>query len=189
MSAATVVAWSLTLFTASALIVHWFPYALPPVVAIGCLFIGLASRGRGSSWSLSPATTWALIIFSLAGLTHIGLRLAHFHEGMFEYHRRWKAEPHDSRGFPWFFPTAEVRIGRRDGSPVADTLLGRALRWHAAWQTMWVAVGLGLVIGGNARSNGSPLKGFTIPELSCSPNVAYLAIFPVITVIGPSRPI
>ncbi len=186
MSAATVVAWSLTLFTASASIVHWFPYALPPVVAIGCLFIGLASRGRGSSWSLSPATTWALIIFSLAVLTHIGLRLAHFHEGMFEYRRRWKAEPRDSRGFPWFFPPAGVRIGRRDGSPVAETLLGRALRWHAAWQTMWVAVGLGLFMGGMLGAMAL-LKGFTIPELIGSPNVAYLAIFPVITVIGPSR--
>jgi hypothetical protein len=186
MSAATVVAWSLTLFAASALIVHWFPYALPPAVAIACLFIGLASRGRGSSWSLNPTTTWALIIVSLGGLTSIGWRLAHLHEGMFEYHRRWKAEPRDSRGFPWFFPQGDMRVGRRAVAPVAETLLGRALRWHAAWKTMWVALGLGLFVGGILGAMAA-LKGFAIPEYVGSPNVAYLAIFPVVMLMGPSR--
>lgn len=148
MSSATVVALSLALFTSAAFLVHWFPYALPPVFAIACFFFGLASNGSRSWWSMSPTTLWALIIVSLGGLAFVGLRLARFHEGMFEYYRRWKAEPRDSRGFPWFFPLAEVRIGRRTGSPAVDTLLGRALRWHAAWQTMWVAVGLGLFMGG-----------------------------------------
>ena len=186
MSSATVVALSLALFTSAAFLVHWFPYALPPVFAIACFFFGLASNGSRSWWSMSPTTSWALIIVSLGGLAFVGLRLARFHEGMFEYYRRWKAEPRDSRGFPWFFPLAEVRIGRRTGSPAVDTLLGRALRWHAAWQTMWVAVGLGLFMGGMLGAMAL-LKGFTIPELIGSPNVAYLAIFPVIIVMGPTR--
>jgi hypothetical protein len=186
MSSASVVAWSLTLFSVSALIVHWFPYALPPLFAIACFFIGLASRGRGSSWSLSPTTAWALIIVSLGGLTHIGWRLGHFNEEMFEYHRRWKTEPRDSRGFPWFFPSKDMRVGRRAGSPVADTLLDRALRWHAAWKTMWVALGLGLMMGGILGAMALQ-KGFSIPDFVGSPNIAYLAVFPVIIVVGPSR--
>jgi hypothetical protein len=188
MSTATAVALSLALFASAAFIVHWFPYALPPVIAIASFFFGLALNGSRTSWSLSPATTWGLIIVSLGGLTWIGLRLARLHEEMFEYHRRWKAEPRDSRGFAWFFPSGDMRLGKRAGSPVADTLLGRARRWHAAWRTMWVAVGLGLFVGGMLGVMAH-LNKFSIPELVGSPNVAYIAIFPVVTLVGlgPSR--
>jgi hypothetical protein len=51
---------------------------------------------------------------------------------------------------------------------------------------MWMALGLGLFIGGILGAM-AVLKGFAISEFIGSPNVAYLAIFPVVMLMGPSR--
>ena len=93
---------------------------------------------------------------------------------------------HLDSGFHVFLPSKAMRFERRGGSLPADTLVGRALRFHAAWQTIWVARGLGLAMGAALGALALP-KGFAIPDFVGCPTVAYLSICPLVTVLGPSR--
>ncbi len=185
-SCLTVVAFALALFTLSAFFIHWLPQGFP-ALAVGLALFGLVAineKGHGSSWSPPTSILLLLLAVSIAGLASVALRLARFNEEMVEYHRRMKMTGVREAGLWRFLPVRDLRCWRTSGLPLSDGLVRRAAHWHAARRTIWTAVGIGPLLGCLIAALAL-FRGFSVGELIGSPNIPYLAVFPVMTALIP----
>lgn len=196
-SALTFVAYPLAIFALSACVAHWRPLALPAIwIAIAVLGFGASFSGKiDALMEPSAAQAAAMLAASIVCVIVVGARLAGFNEEMPEYHRRVPLRVGDmfgaSRGaanaaFWWFPPTRDMLSWRRQRSSLEENVFQRAWHWHAAARpTSWIVL-MGPFQGGVIAMT-AVLYRFSIPELIGSPSISYLAVFPVMMLLGPNR--
>jgi hypothetical protein len=192
----TVVALLLVAFAIGAFLGHWSPNFAAIVAPMAVILL----CNLNPSLLQQTGATLIAIVLSFGALLVVAFRLGRFSEEMPEYRRRMQmpfARP-DTRfvspnaavgGWDWLrlVPIRrDFRALSRRGGLANESLIERALHWHAVWRIVWPAVGAGAWIG-CLLAGMALLRGYSAPELLGSPCIPYLAVFPALRVLGPKQ--
>jgi hypothetical protein len=183
-----VVAYLLAMLAIPAFLAHWRPETLVVMVIVMPGLV-VTRQGRAFIWPPSTPVTIVVLAVAIGCLVSVGMRLGRFNEEMREFHLRIQAgvSPRATRVLGP--PLGDIRHWRGVGARTPANLLWRARRWHAAWGTLWLAAVTGLCFGATTGFVAMFLWHFSVRELIGSPSLPYLAVIPVVGVLGQNRPL
>lgn len=183
-----VVAYLLAMLAIPAFLAHWRPETLVVMVIVMPGLV-VTRQGRAFIWPPSTPVTIVVLAVAIGCLVSVGMRLARFNEEMHEFHLRIQAgvSPRATRVLGP--PLGDIRYWRGVGARAPANLLWRARHWHAAWGTLWLAPVTGLCFGATTGFVAMFLWHFSVRDLIGSPSLPYLAVIPVVGVLGQNRPL
>ncbi len=154
-------------------------------------------EGRHAIWIPSTASSIALFALAVGCLAILALRLAKLHEEMPEYARgrptSWHSIMHPTAkatgagGFSFAVPTPpNLRTLGRCRKVGNETLLQRALHWHAAWRTIGAAAAMGTIVGAlNFGINWFIFGWDAYSKMLSSPMNQLFSVFPAMIILHP----
>ena len=185
-----VVAYLLAMLAIPAFLAHWRPETLVVMVIV---MPGLVVTRQGRAFIWPPSTEVTMVVLAVA----IGWPGERGNPPRSVQRRDARvSSPHPNRRLAGSDPSAstrsplgDIRYWRRVTPRAPANLLWRPRHWHAAWGTFGWRPSAGLCFGATTGFVAMFLCHFSVRELIGSPSLPYLAVIPIVGVLGQNRPL